>query len=241
MDSKAKLIQAGPTTRTWLQRLRDDLPLFEYNEARYYASFRATSPRRVIAYLNPLRGSIRLFLPLRPEDDSRLRPTPSTSNWAVRFPSILTISRAKDLANAVRLIDTASAATEMSSLRTSLNRPKHVPAEELLPEPEYYEGAARTIQVNAYERNERARRKCIEDYGTNCFVCEFNFEAVYGEWAAGYIHVHHIVPIAKLRKSYRLDPIADLRPVCANCHAVIHRRDPPFSIDEVKQMILTAP
>lgn len=59
----------------------------------------------------------------------------------------------------------------------------------------------------------------------------------YGEPAAGYIQVHHIVPIAKVGKEYRLNSISDLRPVCPNCHAVIHRREPPFSIDEVKQML----
>jgi 5-methylcytosine-specific restriction protein A len=49
--------------------------------------------------------------------------------------------------------------------------------------------------------------------------------------------VHHIVPIAKVGKQYRLNPITDLRPVCPNCHAVIHRSEPPFSIEEVKQML----
>jgi predicted HNH restriction endonuclease len=46
-----------------------------------------------------------------------------------------------------------------------------------------------------------------------------------------------VVSIAGIRKEYRLNPIADLRPGCPNCHAVIHRREPPFSIDEVKQML----
>jgi len=34
--------------------------------------------------------------------------------------------------------------------------------------------------------------------------------------------VHHLVPISKIGKKYRVDPIKDLRPVCPNCHAVIH-------------------
>ena len=40
-----------------------------------------------------------------------------------------------------------------------------------------------------------------------------------------------------MRAEYRLDPIRDLRPVCPNCHAVIHRREPPFSIEEIKHML----
>jgi predicted HNH restriction endonuclease len=99
------------------------------------------------------------------------------------------------------------------------------------------EGAARSILVNAYERNRRAREKCIQHYGRTCAVCGFAFGARYGEPATGYIQIHHVVPIARVRKEYRLNPIADLRPVCPNCHAVIHRREPPFSIDEVKQML----
>jgi 5-methylcytosine-specific restriction enzyme A len=98
-------------------------------------------------------------------------------------------------------------------------------------------GAASQILVNAYERNRRAREACLLHYGTSCAACGFNFETNYGEATAGYIHVHHIIPIAKLGKEYRLRPIDDLRPVCPNCHAVIHRREPPFAIDEIRQML----
>jgi 5-methylcytosine-specific restriction enzyme A len=28
-----------------------------------------------------------------------------------------------------------------------------------------------------------------------------------------------------------------LRPVCPNCHAVLHLRTPPFSIDEARAML----
>jgi predicted HNH restriction endonuclease len=115
--------------------------------------------------------------------------------------------------------------------------PEYLTAEELPSEIEYVEEAARSVMVNAYERNRRAREKCLRQYGRSCAVCGFNFEATYGGSAAGYIQVHHIVPIAKVGKEYRLNPITDLQPVCPNCHAVIHRRELPFSIEEVKQMI----
>ncbi|MEI8372579.1 MAG: hypothetical protein WCJ35_07065 [Planctomycetota bacterium] len=35
-------------------------------------------------------------------------------------------------------------------------------------------------------------------------------------------------------KEYKVDPVNDLRPVCANCHAILHRLKPAYSIDEVK-------
>jgi predicted HNH restriction endonuclease len=34
-----------------------------------------------------------------------------------------------------------------------------------------------------------------------------------------------------------VDPIQDLRPVCPNCHAVIHRGDPIHSIEAVRAML----
>jgi hypothetical protein len=34
-------------------------------------------------------------------------------------------------------------------------------------------------------------------------------------------------------EEYEVDPVKDLRPVCPNCHAMIHRRSPPLSIEEI--------
>ena len=82
-----------------------------------------------------------------------------------------------------------------------------------------------------------ARDACLRHYGRSCAACGFNFEANYGEATAGYIHVHHVIPMAQVGTEYELHPIRDLRPVCPNCHAVIHRREPPFSIEEIKHML----
>lgn len=98
------------------------------------------------------------------------------------------------------------------------------------------EGAAFTVQVNAYERNPVARQKCIDHYGDSCFVCGFNFSNAYGNTASGYIHVHHLMPLASIGQEYVIDPVKDLRPLCANCHAVVHLRNPPYSIDEMRTM-----
>jgi hypothetical protein len=101
----------------------------------------------------------------------------------------------------------------------------------------YPEGAKHTVTVNAYERNALARRKCIEHYGYVCAACDTSLEAVYGQAGSQLIHVHHVVPLSQIGKGYDVDPVHDLRPVCPNCHAVIHRRDPAYSIDEVRQML----
>lgn len=98
----------------------------------------------------------------------------------------------------------------------------------------HMEGLARTVLVNAYERSESARNACIKHHRPVCRICLLDFEEKYGEIGRGYIHVHHIVPIASIGKQYQVDPINDLVPVCPNCHAMLHRRDPPLSIQEMR-------
>jgi 5-methylcytosine-specific restriction enzyme A len=102
---------------------------------------------------------------------------------------------------------------------------------------ELYEGAKRTVVVNSYERNSNARRDCIRYRKAICAVCNFNFEKTYGEIGKGFIHVHHVVPISQIGESYKIDPVNDLIPVCPNCHSMLHRQDPPFSIDELKRLL----
>lgn len=101
----------------------------------------------------------------------------------------------------------------------------------------YYEGSMKQVNVNSYERNPQARLACINFYGTSCFICGFNFKVKYGDNANGYIQVHHLVPLSQLKKDYLIDPINDLRPVCPNCHAVIHLNNPPLSIEEMKTLV----
>jgi hypothetical protein len=49
--------------------------------------------------------------------------------------------------------------------------------------------------------------------------------------------VHHLRPLAGLKKEYRVNPVKDLRPVCPNCHAMLHLGNQLRSIDEVKQLL----
>lgn len=104
----------------------------------------------------------------------------------------------------------------------------------------YIEGAIKQITVNAFERDPKARQACIDHYGVICCVCRFNFEEFYGEIGRDYIHVHHLTPISSVAKEYELDPIQDLRPVCPNCHAMMHRRRPPYTIKEMQRILKDA-
>lgn len=58
---------------------------------------------------------------------------------------------------------------------------------------------------------------------------------IYGVLGKEFIDVHYIVPLHEISKKYQVNPIEKLRPVCPNCHVIIHRRNPVYSIEEIKQ------
>ncbi|MGY3506322.1 DUF3427 domain-containing protein [Bradyrhizobium sp. USDA 4471] len=100
------------------------------------------------------------------------------------------------------------------------------------------EGARKSVVVVTYERDPNARRKCIAHWGTKCCVCEFDFSRHYGDdLGKGFIHVHHLKPLGEIGEAYELNPISDLRPVCPNCHAMLHRQTPALTIDALKEIM----
>ena len=99
------------------------------------------------------------------------------------------------------------------------------------------EGARRMVWVNAYERDRKKRDLCIAVHGTQCSVCEMSFGSKYGDIAEGFIHVHHLHPLSEVKEAHLVDPVKDLRPVCPNCHAVLHLGNPVFSIEELRGLM----
>jgi 5-methylcytosine-specific restriction enzyme A len=102
---------------------------------------------------------------------------------------------------------------------------------------EYTEGAVRQVTVNEYERNRAARAACIRHHGARCIVCALGFEDRYGEIGKGFIHVHHLRPMALNAKTYKLNPRKDLVPVCPNCHAMLHSQSPPLDPEDLKSTL----
>lgn len=98
----------------------------------------------------------------------------------------------------------------------------------------FREGDVTTVRLNRYERDRRARAACIAHHGSTCSVCDIEFGAVYGRIGDGFIHVHHLTELSELGEGAQVDPVRDLRPVCPNCHAMLHRRRPAFTIDELR-------
>src|SRR5215213_6126664 len=99
------------------------------------------------------------------------------------------------------------------------------------------EGRKRLVQHVSYERSQKNRREAIKIHGTTCAVCTFNFDETYGEdYADGYIQIHHIKPLSE--HEGEVDPETDLVPLCANCHAMAHRRRATVtSIEELKELV----
>lgn len=69
-----------------------------------------------------------------------------------------------------------------------------------------------------------------------CSICAFSFIDTYGEVGEGYIEAHHILPVSEVTAN-TIVTIADLTPVCSNCHRIIHRHRPWLSIEAMKKIV----
>ena len=105
----------------------------------------------------------------------------------------------------------------------------------------YPQDAVTRVVVNRYEQDPDARRACLAHHGSGCAACGFSFEESYGEIGMDFIPVHHLVPVSQLGSSYQLDPLTDLVPLCANCHAMAHRDvSTPRTVAELRRIIADA-
>jgi 5-methylcytosine-specific restriction protein A len=63
------------------------------------------------------------------------------------------------------------------------------------------------------------------------------FEERYGEIWSRIIDLHHTTPVSQLSSDYRINPEKDLVPLCPNCHRVVHRRNPPLTVEELREVL----
>jgi hypothetical protein len=97
------------------------------------------------------------------------------------------------------------------------------------------EGARVEVRQTRVERDPVARASCLKHYGYSCTVCQIDFGKRYGPIGHGFIHVHHLTPLAQGER--QVDPIEDLRPLCPNCHAMVHRTDPPITTESLSDLL----
>ncbi|WP_024873598.1 HNH endonuclease [Tolumonas lignilytica] len=102
----------------------------------------------------------------------------------------------------------------------------------------YQEGSKTLKYVAIYERNPKLRRQAIAIHGTTCVACGFSFKEHYGEYAENFIHIHHEKPISDFDGKHDVNPETDLKPLCANCHAVVHlKKSSTLSIQELVTLL----
>lgn len=82
----------------------------------------------------------------------------------------------------------------------------------------------------------KARDKAVRHHGCQCNVCGVDLVKIYGDIAEGFIHVHHLVPLSAIKEDYQLDQLM-ICFLCANCHAMLHRRKPPFTPEQLKALM----
>ena len=82
-------------------------------------------------------------------------------------------------------------------------------------------------------KREEVRRKTGK---LSCEVCGFDFAEVYAEVGEGFCEVHHITPLAEVDGEVETK-LEDLAIVCSNCHRMLHRGKPNFSIDKLKSKL----
>ena len=80
-----------------------------------------------------------------------------------------------------------------------------------------------------------------KERGYVCEACGFDFKKIYGDISLNkkgetYIEAHHLTPLSSLPegKAQKFNPKDDFRVLCANCHKMVHRKNPPYTIEEIK-------
>lgn len=99
------------------------------------------------------------------------------------------------------------------------------------------EGTVVEVQHKIYERDPQNRLACIDHYGWQCSACGLDLAKKYGEIGKNFIEVHHVVPLSEVKENHTVDPIKDLRPLCPNCHAMIHKIKPIITVEEFSKLI----
>lgn len=103
--------------------------------------------------------------------------------------------------------------------------------------PKIAEGQASKVLATRYERSPINRQLCLQLKGYRCSVCGFDFEETYGVIGREFIHVHHAIPVSRMEEGHIVVPAEELFPVCPNCHSMLHRKDPPYSIEELRRLV----
>jgi hypothetical protein len=196
-----------------------------------------------VAFVQHTRNALKVFLRCNQAEgvelsshlnsDSTLSLSERTSlgsAWAKGTPYFLRITTPEEAAAAVPLLLFLARRPSRKQSRNVIVMPSEDGAAD------HWEGNRAVLYMSRFERDPKARNDCVKIFGTSCSVCSFDFGRVYGKLGDGFIHVHHLRPLSAVGVSHKVSPRKDLRPVCPNCHEMLHKRSPPFSIEELRDI-----
>lgn len=103
------------------------------------------------------------------------------------------------------------------------------------------EGGKNLVKHLRIERNRKIinkkKKEILAKFGKfSCEVCGFDFSEKYGKYGENFCEVHHKIALSTLDGPIETKT-SDLAVVCSNCHRIIHRRNPMFSIEELKSVV----
>lgn len=99
----------------------------------------------------------------------------------------------------------------------------------------FTEGLRQRKETSFFSRNPRLVSIAKEIHGYRCHVCNFDFEEYYGDIGKEFIECHHLNPLSERNSEEIIQThLKDVITICSNCHKMIHKRSPPFSIEELK-------
>jgi 5-methylcytosine-specific restriction endonuclease McrA len=109
-------------------------------------------------------------------------------------------------------------------------------------QPSQYDEGQLQLHTAQIRRRSRAlvreaidRQRQQENGLLKCRVCGFDFKAFYGDIGDRFIEVHHLKPLAETNETSNSPD--DVALVCANCHRMLHRRSPPYTVSELRYAI----
>lgn len=81
-----------------------------------------------------------------------------------------------------------------------------------------------------------AKDAYINQNGSVCQICGFDFHKTYGDIGRNYIEAHHTKPVSEMKEG-DVTRIEDLAMVCANCHRMLHRKKPLLKPHDLKNYL----
>ncbi len=102
----------------------------------------------------------------------------------------------------------------------------------------FTEGLRQRKELSFFSRNPNLASIAKEFHGYRCHVCDFNFEEFYGDIGKSFIECHHLNPLSENDSEKPIQThLKDVITVCSNCHKMIHKRNPPYTIKELQSKI----